>query len=237
MSATDRMPWEEMIDESHDQIPPGELPLWENEHGDIDDADEHLAFVNGQKLSTAPETYATSDPDLIKKERRKNGAKAYEDKVTDILKMGVSLTVGNPATVVDAAAILLHGDKVSYAFGDLAVTDPHTATVIDFLHGGTGNPATAAVMAALPLVLQIVRNHEPQIETSTRINVPFTKGKVGFTVPSRFKVRISNNKVAAAMTNDPVKLYQQAFTPDVVQAIHDNLKVDVADYRARHRTS
>lgn len=237
MSIADRMPWEEMIDESHDQIPPGELPLWENEHGDIDDNDEHLAFVNGQKLNTSPETYATSDPDLIKKERRKNGAKAYEDKVTDILKMGVSLTVGNPATVVDAAALLLHGDKVSYAFGDLAVTDSRTATVIDFLHGGTGNPATAAVMAALPLVLQIVRNHEPQLETVTRINIPFTRQRIGFNIPSRFKVKISNNKVAAAMTNDPVKLYQQAFTPDVVQAIHDNLKVDVADYRARHRST
>lgn len=230
MSATDRMPWDEIIDESHD-IDNHRLP-----DDLLDDAPEHLSFTNDSVMDTE-QRLATVDPDIIKKQRRANGAKGYEDKVTDILKMGVTLTAGHPATVVDAAAILMHADNVSYTLGDLAVTDPHTATVINFLHGGTGNPATAAVMAAMPMVLQILRNHEPSIETSSKFSVPFTRGKISFTVPSRFKVRISNNKVAAAMTNDPGRLYSATFTPAVVAEIQENLKVTVANYQPRHRAT
>lgn len=236
MSA-ERMPWEVMTDESFTVQPDSDDPLlWENESGNIDDDDEHLAFARGNHLAATNETFATVDPDIIKAQRRKNGAKAYEDKVTDILRMAVTVTAGNPATVVDAAAILLHGDTVSYAFGDLAVTDANTARVINFLHGGTGNPATAAVMATLPLVLQILRNHEPELEHVTRINLPFTRGRVGFNVPSRVKLRISNNKIAASMTNPPEKVYAAAFTPAVVEQLADTLKVNVANYSARHRS-
>lgn len=230
MSATDRMPWDEIIDESHD-IDNHRLP-----EDLLDDVPEHLAFTSDSVMDTE-QRLASVDPDIIKKQRRASGAKGYEDKVTDILKAGVTFTVGNPATVVDAAAILMHADNVSYTLGDLAVADPHTAAVINFLHGGTGNPATAAAMAVMPMVLQILRNHEPTIETATRITIPFTRKRLGITIPSRFKVRISNNKVAAAMTNDPGKLYSATFTPAVVAEIQENLKVTVANYQPRHRAT
>lgn len=222
---TDQLPWfSEMVDESNHVAPTLD-----------DDLDDRLTFTPDTSLDTEAGTYASVDPDLIKKRKRAPGALQYENKVNDILTMGVVVTAGREGTVTDAAAILLHGDAVATAFGDLAAENDNTARVIDFLHGGTGNAASAAVMAALPLILQIVRNHEPQLETMSRINIPFTRKKIGFNVPSRVKIKISNNPILGGFTNEPDRVYSAAFSQKVVDDLKTNLKVNVAAYRPRHR--
>lgn len=196
--------------------------------------DERLPFTPREPLTE--KNYATADPDILKKKRRANGAQGYEDKVTDLVTMAVAWTAPNPATVVDAAALLIHGEAVSSSLGDLAVEDERVASVINFLSGGTGNPSIAVAAAVVPLVLQIMRNHEPALENITRISVPFTKGRIGIKVPSRIKIKLGKARI---LTNDPNALYRQAFlSPDAVEAdVLGKLGkkgIRVSEYRPRH---
>lgn len=151
---------------------------------------------------------------LLKAPRRNAHSREYEAKANNLLQMGLAVTISNPRTVTDAAAILMHGDSLSKAVGDFASENEMTARILDFLDGGTNNAATALLMASAPFVLQIMRNHEPMAEVDTKITIPFTRGKISVKVPARLKIKLSG--VPRQMTNDPTELYDKTFTPDVV---------------------
>lgn len=170
--------------------------------------------------------------------KRPVGAAAYQRKVNNLLTAGVAATAGNPATVADAAAILIHGKKIAHSVGDLAAENKRVADIVDFLNGGTATPIVATVAALVPFALQIFRNHEPEISNVSRISLPFTKGKIGINIPSRFRLRF-NSKTKDMLTNDPQMLVYQAFLSEAAQQkkVVEKLAgkgIGVAPYTPRH---
>lgn len=198
-----------------------------DEHPDMDwqqvpeSSDEHLPDFLTDPLLEPDEpldldggTTASPSVRLLRQPRRPSHSAEYEAKANNLLQLGLTFTVANPNTVTDAAAILIHGDSISKALGDFAAENDTTARILDFLDGGTNNAATALVTASLPFVLQLMRNHEPVAEVDTTVKIPFTRGKLSFKIPSRFKIKLGG--VPRQMTNDPLELYAKTFTPDVV---------------------
>lgn len=171
--------------------------------------------------------FAVPGPGVLKVDRRPRHSKEYQDKVTDFIQMGVALTAPNKATVVDAAALLLHGDNVALAVGNLAAEDERVAKMVDLISGGTGNVYTATVMATLPLVLQLLRNHEPSLEHVTRLRIPFTKRSIPM---GRLKIKLGR---ARAATNSPEELYNHVFSNEDVMKSLQKKGIQVAPY-GRH---
>src|SRR2546430_1651896 len=105
------------------------------------------------------EIYDTVDTTFAKPAPRSNKARAYQKKVhSGLFKPAFLMAAQHPATVADAAAIIMHGPKLETKLGDLAASNDTVAKMIDFLDEGTSNPVGAAMVAALPLLLQLVRN-------------------------------------------------------------------------------
>lgn len=207
--------WESAIDEhlgglgdvDWDQTSADDLPGFMD--SPIYEPDDNLDLEGGST--------ASASPTLLRTPRRSAGAKQYEEKANNLLQMGLAFTVSNPVLVTDAAAILMHGDNVSKALGDFATENDTTAKILDFLDGGTNNAATALLMASMPFVLQLVRNHEPVAEVDTKLYIPFTRQRFSIKIPSRFKIKLSG--IPRQMTNDPSELYQKTFTPAVVDKL------------------
>jgi hypothetical protein len=147
--------------------------------------------------------------------KRSRTAKQYENKVADILRTAMRVTITSEKTVTDAAAILTYADGVAEKAGDLADQDERVAKAIDFINGGTENPYLNLAMAALPLVLQLVRNHEP--DTVAEVKKEFKLfGRWTIKVPFRFRLR---NKVLRGLTAEPKMLYDATFVPEVKAAL------------------
>lgn len=88
-------------------------------------------------------------------------AKEYTQKTNSVLK---ALLVGslNAGDFPDAAAILRHGPGFAAATGQLADASDRAKALID-MATSPASPATMFVMTAIPLIGQIIRNHEAQI--------------------------------------------------------------------------
>jgi len=149
--------------------------------------------------------YDYPDPQFVKAARRRPHAAAYQSKVHTVLHMGMQYTLSNHATVPDGAALIQYGPAFEHAMGDWAAEDKRVAKAIDFIAGGTTTPAMAAVMAAIPLVLQVIRNHEPEAEVSKK-SLKIWR----WTLPIKVKFRIKLKRLRP-MTNDP-----EAFTNHVL---------------------
>lgn len=220
------------------------LPEWDTEpvFSDVNSNTETSEFgfldIDELEPEIPAENYDTPSGEILDANPRPRGAVGYEKKVNSILMMGVAVTAPNPATVADAATILIHGKKFSRAYGDLAATNDNVASVVDFLNGGVMNPVTAAVSASVPLILQLLRNHEPELQTVTRINIPFTRQRIGFTLPHKVKFKLGPR--AKSLTNEPESLFDQAFMSEAALEAHilDKLGkrgINVARYVPRHR--
>lgn len=99
--------------------------------------------------------------DLIKT-RTTARAREYRDKTNSLLKAGLVGSM-NAGDFPDAAAILRYGPAFSNATGQLADTSDRAAAIIDMITS-PANPVAMFALAAIPLVAQVVRNHEKQIE-------------------------------------------------------------------------
>jgi len=133
--------------------------------------------ANGQREeplfdeSEAGATYTNYDYDALidapdystlVKGTRSRTAREYELKVKSILKAGAmgSLRHGN---LPDAATFFRHGPALSAAAGDMADVSDQTRRAIDMLTA-PDNPYVMFAVAALPMIAQLWRNHQPQIE-------------------------------------------------------------------------
>lgn len=166
--------------------------------GDPDVKRQMRAEQFEQKAHERASANAEKGAEFIEVPARSKVAKDYEQKTSDVLRFLMSLTAQSPKTVADAAALISYGDSVSEKMGDLAEKDIRVRRAIDFINGGTDNPYLDVAIVTLPLVLQILRNHEPEVETS--------KGRTfkifgrEFTFRLRFKVR---NRALRSMTHEP----------------------------------
>jgi hypothetical protein len=192
--------------------------------GDADDAAEQQ-----QKQS---ENYDQPNPDFVKAAPRKRNAATYEKKVNGLLQVPLRFAIQHEATLPDAAALLMEGPKIGRAFGDWAAEDERIARSIDWLTSGSDNPAAAAMLALAPLVFQIIRNHEPQLETQSRgIRLP-GKDKNGEPRRLRFRFGVKLGRLRP-LTNDPDKLARHVFTNPKMRAALEKNGIVVQEYGTR----
>lgn len=154
------------------------------------------------------------DRSMLKQPRRKAHAREYEDKLRSLFLVGTQIGLQSPNTVADAVAIIVHGPKVAQTMGDLAAENDTVAAAIDFVTKPSDSATTAAILASVPMVLQLVRNHEPIAETTGRIiRIPFTKREIKL----RFNVKLGRLR---NLTQDPDELTNHVLSiPDIRAAI------------------
>lgn len=170
------------------------------------------------------ESFDEPDTSIIKGQRRKNGAAGYEKKTASILSFLTKLAVQRPGLQADAAAFIMHAPTVAEKVGDLAAVDDKIARGIDFLTEGTESPYLAAMIAVSPLLLQLMRNHEPVLEPAPRgFRIPFSKRRIR--IPFKFGIRLGGLK---AMTNDPDKLASYVLSHPKVLAAFEKQGINVA---------
>src|SRR6201986_3087977 len=89
-------------------------------------------------------------------------AREYSGKVKSLLKAG---TIGaiNIGDFADAAAFLHYGPGFADASGQLAEADKRARAAVDILTA-PGNPYAMFLMTGIPLIAQLFRNHEEQIQ-------------------------------------------------------------------------
>lgn len=162
------------------------------------------------------------------KQSRSERARAYEEKTAGLLNLFMRMTAANEATVCDAAAIIEHGPAFASKMGDLAAHDQRVRHGIDIITSGTENPYAAVALAALPLLSQIIRNHETETAKPFEIRIPFTKR----TFKPKIKVKL-NVPVLRALTVAPRQLIERVFGDADNKATLVNAGIDVAlpEYR------
>lgn len=196
-----------LIDFSDVQLTPS--PEFIEDSGPESDPD----FINEEE-----QAYDAPVMDFVTGKSRSRKAVAYEKKTASLFNGLFRVAIANPATVPDAAAITMHAKPISAAMGDLADADPRIERAIDFITSGTENPYANMVAATIPLVLQLVRNHEPVLEPKMRgVKIPFGKRK-GERLTLKFGVRL--NGIPRNLTNDPNTLSDYVFNdPRVIDAL------------------
>lgn len=187
-----------------DFIPGGEPLPPEEEPNPYDD------FLTSEQPDLDP------DASLLDERKRKPRAKEYERKAKGLFSIAVKITVTNEPTIADSAALLMHGPNVAEKMGDLAAENERFARMLDILTEQTENPTTALIVAAMPLALQVMRNHEDALADSPAraersIRLPFTKRRLRL----RFKLRLP--KRARSLTTDPMQLSAHVFTNEQIQ--------------------
>ena len=134
-------------------------------------------------------------------------------------------TAGSEKTLPDAAALLMHGPIIASKTGDLADQDERVRKMVDMISSGTENPYIALAMAALPLAVQIVRNHETETPVRVGIRIPFTKGKRSLNFP--FKMRLKNPVLRSATYSAP-DITSMVFNNPAVREMLMAQRVEVA---------
>jgi len=177
---------------------------------------------------------------LIKRPLNRTG-REYRDRAASGLRavMVGSIQTGNFS---DAAAILWHGPGAATAIGALCADSPKAAKIVDYITTPS-NPLSACILALLPLLGQIGRNHEDELR-----ELP-SKWRMGKTAraarkaekseqkkqPPRFTIKIWRWKIPVRMqlkfpsafisgirsqTHHPGSLAMRVFTdPDVVKSL------------------
>lgn len=108
-----------------------------------------------QAIFSAP-NYA----DLIRT-RQSARAREYRDRTNSLLKAALVGAI-NTGEFTDAATILRHGPAFATATGQLADSNDRAAGLIDMITS-PASPVAMFVLAAVPLVSQLFRNHEAQL--------------------------------------------------------------------------
>jgi hypothetical protein len=177
-----------------------------------DDIEDIMSLPNVDVEDKADEP----DTSLIDPPKRKPGAIKYEKKVHGLFNTGFHLTVRQPRTIADAAAILMYGPEISKSVGDLAAENANVARAVDMITDTTENAALSLVFAAVPFVAQVLRNHEPTapVESRKGIRIPFTQRVIRFKFNLKFK-QLRN------FSHDPNSLTAHVFTqPAVVEKLN-----------------
>lgn len=168
------------------------------------------------------EAYDEPDSSFIKKPRRAPNAVYYEKKVKKVFRDAFLLTAASPRTVADSAAILMEGPGIAEKAGDLAAQDNRVAKAIDMITQGSENPYLALVMSAAPLLFQLIRNHETDVQPTLKsLRIPFTKKTINFKWKFRLGKKVRN------LTNDPRQLTDYVFSdPDIAEMIRkEDIKI------------
>lgn len=167
------------------------------------------------------------DDKFVEEVKETARAKRYRLKTKHGLNFLMRILVQHPGTVPDAAAVIHHGPAVAKAVGHLADTDERARKIIDFItEDGIDNPYVLTMFTLLPMLFQVMRNHEQQLDNMSargfRIRIPFTKRYI----PVRFKFRI--RVVGRNMTEAPDFLTAHVFGNPAVRDALDKQDIKVA---------
>lgn len=174
-------------------------------------------------------TYDEPSLTFVKPPPKPHKAAEYQKKAQAFFQVLFRATVDNSATVPDAAAIIMHGPAISEKAGRLAAHDERIARGIDFLTEGSENPYAALAIASAPLLMQVIRNHEPVLAPVHRgIRVPFTQRRL------KLKLGVKLGRLRT-LTNDPGALYRHVFNNADIRASLLKQNITVAPLRQRTR--
>jgi Asp-tRNA(Asn)/Glu-tRNA(Gln) amidotransferase A subunit family amidase len=182
-----------------------------------EDADERLKF-----------RFIDSDIGNFMRRPRTAVAREYEGKAAAILGLLTRESISNPDKIADAAAYLAYGDKAAAAAGELAEEYETARKILDAIASPT-SPVLAFGIAMIPLVAQLMRNHEKEIVKPVRavkfsVKIPFRKKNVSIAIP----VRVRLGKRLRSQTVEPRKCADMVFSnPDVMKALKKR-GIDVA---------
>lgn len=219
-------------------------------HDDDPDAPPTHAEQNGQTSSEPDFNLILGAPDFstLIKQPKTQKARAYERKVASAFK---TITIGsiNAGNFPDAAALLWHGPSAATAVGELADADEHVAKAIDMLTS-PNSPWLAFAMTVIPLVAQLARNHESELQeipakwkigkrarearkATPKPQTPprFTLSVFGRKIPVRFKVRFKFLRVftsgVRAQTQEPALITSKVFSDPKLQTALQKLGVQI----------
>ncbi len=191
----------------------------------LEDARDVVDFM--EETDAPGAIYDTPDSKFIHEERQSRKAKEYETKTLKLLNSAMRVTADDPRTVADAAILILKGKPFAAAMGTLAEEDKRAAKMVDFFTEGTSNPYAAVFAAAAPILLQVVRNHEPVLEPQHRgFHIPFTKRTIKF----RFGIKLGKIR---ALTHEPRVVESWVFDNPEVKARMEKLEITVARTNGR----
>jgi hypothetical protein len=148
------------------------------------------------------EDMASSGNPIVDAPKRTRRAVEYETKIAKLFSSIMRATAGSEKTLPDAAALLMHGPIIASKTGDLADQDDRVRRMVDMISSGTENPYLALAAAALPLAVQIVRNHETETPVRVGIRIPFTRGKRSINFPFRLRLKNPVLRSATYSAND-----------------------------------
>jgi hypothetical protein len=147
---------------------------------DIDVSDFDYEFVTAEPDRPEPPdvtTEVSSDFADAKKETAR--AAQYRKKVSRGLANIWRPLLQDPNTINDAAAILNYGPDFARAIGELADRDAKARRIIDFASDGMDNPYANVLIAGIPLIAQLMRNHEDKLDIHVRtVKIPFLKRQI-----------------------------------------------------------
>lgn len=143
-------------------------------------ADYDYEFIDPPEDQAEPvETDVSREVDIagfVEQAEETARARKYRKSVANALGYLWRPLLGSPTTLPDGAAILAYGPDIAREAGKLADQDARARKVIDFVTEGTDNGYVALFAAALPLAIQLLRNHEDAIKPEVRgIRIPRTK--------------------------------------------------------------
>ena len=160
---------------------------------------------------------------IVNGPNRTERAKNYEAKIDDLFFNVMKQLAGSPGTVPDAAVIIAYGNTVAAKTGDLADQDKHVRKAVDWITSGTDNPYMALGFAVLPMVAQIIRNHEMEAPLRVGLRIPFTQRT--FKVPFRIRLR---NPFLRRFTQQGDEFTARVMTqPDIMRGLQ-SAGIDVA---------
>jgi hypothetical protein len=140
--------------------------LTRDEAGDYFEPNSPNGNVPPHEDSAPQYTYGAlfDAPDLstLIKGRRSPGAREYETKVKSALKSAAIGSLRN-GQVADSAAIFRYGPGLAAATGDMCAVNDRAKKAVDLLTAPE-NPYFAFAFVAVPLIAQLFRNHEQQLE-------------------------------------------------------------------------
>lgn len=156
--------------------------------------------------------------------KRTGRAQDYEEKISGLLSLAMRGLAGKPSTVPDAAAIIQHGPIIASKLGDLADQDANVRKAVDFITSGSENPYAALVFATLPLVAQIIRNHETEdLSRHVQVRIPFTKKT--FRLPIKLRLK---NPMLRNITQSPQMISAATFGDPEIAAALASQNINVA---------
>lgn len=230
----DGQPWE------------GQSPPWDDAEpppADIPDGNADWQIITG-----------AADLAFLIKPRKSKRADEYTAKTASFLKAGFmgSMNTGHGA---DAAAILKHGAQFARATGTLADSSERARHYLDIMTA-PDSPWLGFAMTALPLISQLMRNHEATISqipesakrgwkesraarkmaketgiktpSGPRVNVkiPFIKKEIGLRLRVKFPIK-TIFRAFASQTDHPDKLAAEVFSDPTVQKALADMQIYV----------